>query len=46
MPLLTKAGAPEALDGGFTRLKSAPDCEKFVVMCRKLRFWDRAVGES
>ncbi|MDR3619289.1 MAG: catalase [Paludisphaera borealis] len=42
-PLLEKAGVA-SLDDGFVALKSAKDCNEFVVRCRKLRFWDRLTG--
>ena len=43
--LLEKAGAADCIDGGFVALKGDKDCEKFVTLCRKLRFWDRAAAD-
>jgi len=39
-PLLEKAGLT-AMDGGCVMLQTPSDAERFVQMCRKLRFWDR-----
>jgi catalase len=43
--LFEKAGLSDAIDDGFTLLKTAKDCEAFVEACRELRFWERADAE-
>ena len=45
MPLFEKAGVAGGLDEGFVPLNHAGDCDRFVLACRKLRFWDRAHAE-
>jgi catalase len=40
-PLLRKAGVAEERDEGVLPLESAGDAERFVVACRRLRFWPR-----
>ncbi len=42
-PLFEKASV--TLDEGFVPLKTQADCAAFVATCRKLRFWDRPIGE-
>ena len=38
---IKRAIAKECLDDGFIRLDTPNACSKFVVRCRKLRFWER-----
>ncbi len=45
MPLFEKASVASSLDEGFIPLKTAADAKKFVMACRKLRFWDRTDAE-
>ena len=45
LPLLEKAGVAAAIDDGFHELKAAKDCDAFVALCRKVRFWDRVDAE-
>ena len=44
-PLFEKAGVADSIDDGFILLSVADDCDRFVVACRALRFWDRAAAE-
>lgn len=39
IPFFKKIGL--SMDEGFFELKSVSDCEKFITVCRKLRFWER-----
>jgi catalase len=39
-PLLQKAGVTD-MDGGCLALKGPADAKKFLMACRKLRFWER-----
>ncbi len=44
-PLVEKAVGTDAIDDGFTLLKTEQDATTFVTACRKLRFWDRVGAE-
>ncbi|MGL4539387.1 MAG: catalase [Candidatus Rhabdochlamydia sp.] len=41
LPLLKKITSKAVLDKGFLKLQTLKDCEKFIIQCRKLRFWER-----
>ncbi|MEZ5667677.1 MAG: catalase [Alphaproteobacteria bacterium] len=43
-PLLEKSGVADALDDGCLRLTGAADAQKFLKLCRELRYWARADG--
>lgn len=42
--LFKKVGLPDDLDEGFVELKSNKDPDKFIRLCRSIRFWDRPDG--
>jgi catalase len=44
MPLLEAVGLAQKLDEGCIALRSRKDATEFIVMCGKLRFWERELS--